>query len=382
MLHPGLSIGGRAWQSNGGPSRRHPARALPFSLEVPLPDGPGQLVSVILVGVFALYADPDTEPAGAIGATLQLADSGGSAWRQNMILGRHYGPGGCPSLEDRSFSSELLGYTTYEGATYCVQGLRFQVDTRNPGKGLVFRDLGTPASFIIFDVLFEYEVVPVCPFRGHGNQISLSDVGKILRLRERGKFEEALQQLRTSVMKVQDIDEARGMALTFIAVVCAAMLELEESRLLHSVQLAAARQMEVCHTGEDIANCAIEICSGVVEDVFMTSRGREDPLITRALGFLDKNYASSISDCELAEKMGLSTSHFRFLFREHLGQPFHKYLISLRLEKARDILLAGGLTVSEVAEHVGFTSAAHFTRAFTKRFGASPSAFRQRRDSA
>ena len=79
----------------------------------------------------------------------------------------------------------------------------------------------------------------------------------------------------------------------------------------------------------------------------------------------------------MAQQLGLSTSHFRYLFKQATGQPFHKYLVSLRLEKARRMLVEQGLPVSTVAKAVGFSALSHFSRAFAQRFSVSPTSLRR-----
>src|SRR5947207_3153531 len=62
--------GQAAWQSNGGPTRTHPARSLPFSFEIKLAEKSGSLVRIHLIGIFALYADKNSESFGTLGASV------------------------------------------------------------------------------------------------------------------------------------------------------------------------------------------------------------------------------------------------------------------------------------------------------------------------
>jgi two-component system response regulator YesN len=103
-----------------------------------------------------------------------------------------------------------------------------------------------------------------------------------------------------------------------------------------------------------------------------------DRLMDRALSYIDRNFAKPISDAVIAEHVGLSTSHFRFLFKQATGQPFHKYLIAARLERAHQMLLTLDATsVGAVAKAVGFVGLSHFSRAFTQRFSVSPANVRK-----
>ena len=81
-----------AWQSNGGPTRGHPARSLPFSFEAKVPERQGKLYRVHMIGIFALHGDSQSEALGTLGATVQLlAGDGETVQRYDLINGRHYG---------------------------------------------------------------------------------------------------------------------------------------------------------------------------------------------------------------------------------------------------------------------------------------------------
>ena len=79
------------WQSNGGPTRKHPARALPFSLDADLPRDSGRLTRIHLLGVFSIFAGKEVEAVGTLGANVQLADSQSISFRQDLLNGTHYG---------------------------------------------------------------------------------------------------------------------------------------------------------------------------------------------------------------------------------------------------------------------------------------------------
>jgi AraC-like DNA-binding protein len=110
----------------------------------------------------------------------------------------------------------------------------------------------------------------------------------------------------------------------------------------------------------------------VADSLIPTADGPSAYLMDKALSYVDRNYARELSDIDIAGLVGLSTSHFRFLFRQSTGQPVPRYLASLRPDMAKQLLNEGGLTVSDAAKAVGFTGLAHFSRAFHSRFKMSP----------
>jgi len=79
-----------------------------------------------------------------------------------------------------------------------------------------------------------------------------------------------------------------------------------------------------------------------------------------------------------AELLHLTERTFTRRFRAATGQPPLDYVLSLRLERARNLLERGRLPVEEVAAQVGYADASHFRRLFKKRIGLTPGEYRRR----
>ncbi len=75
---------------------------------------------------------------------------------------------------------------------------------------------------------------------------------------------------------------------------------------------------------------------------------------------------------QLSAEVSMSPFRFARVFRELIGMPPHKYLIRLRLLRARD-LLQSGATVTNACYAVGFNNLSHFIRTFHRCFGVVPS---------
>jgi AraC-like DNA-binding protein len=83
---------------------------------------------------------------------------------------------------------------------------------------------------------------------------------------------------------------------------------------------------------------------------------------------------------QVAAGVGISTRHLSRVFAE-AGTSVPKHMLNRRLDAAQAMLLkpaASSLTIAEVAHHCGFTSAAHFSSAFTARYGERPTDVRRR----
>jgi AraC family transcriptional regulator len=101
-----------------------------------------------------------------------------------------------------------------------------------------------------------------------------------------------------------------------------------------------------------------------------------DKRIERAYDILKKRFQEKILLEDLAGKVKLSPFHFHRLFKAEMGESPAECLNNIRLERSAHIL-KGKIhkSISEVALRCGFSSGATFTRAFSKKFGMSPSAF-------
>lgn len=108
---------------------------------------------------------------------------------------------------------------------------------------------------------------------------------------------------------------------------------------------------------------------------------KEKNKISAARQFVGDNYQRKLSVSEVARLVGLSASRFSHLFKEETGTSFVNYVNRYRIERAKELLVNSKLTVTEIADAVGFQSLPHFNRIFRKLESRSPSAHRRRPDS-
>lgn len=82
---------------------------------------------------------------------------------------------------------------------------------------------------------------------------------------------------------------------------------------------------------------------------------------------------------QLARLVGTNEKRLSRAFREDLGQTVFEYLRGERLRIAQRLLTTTSLSVANIAEEIGFSSAANFATAFRDRFGVTPSTYRDER---
>ena len=104
--------------------------------------------------------------------------------------------------------------------------------------------------------------------------------------------------------------------------------------------------------------------------------------LLRVRDLIDRAYAARLDVDALARSAWVSPSYFRRSFKAAFGETPHQYLTSRRLERAKALLRAGDLSVTEVCHAVGFSSLGSFSSQFRRVVGESPSAYRRRVDHA
>jgi AraC-like DNA-binding protein len=93
---------------------------------------------------------------------------------------------------------------------------------------------------------------------------------------------------------------------------------------------------------------------------------------------MDRAYAGPLDVPALARRAGVSRAHFTRSFKLTFGETPHQYLMSRRMERAKSLLRAGELSVTDVCFAVGFSSLGSFSTQFRRFVGESPSAYRAR----
>lgn len=98
--------------------------------------------------------------------------------------------------------------------------------------------------------------------------------------------------------------------------------------------------------------------------------------LRRVLDFLEAHLDRDVTLSELAEVAGLSMYHFAHQFKVATGMAPHAYLISRRVERAKELLSRTNLPIATVAATTGFSHQSHLNRHFKRLVGTTPARFR------
>ena len=103
-----------------------------------------------------------------------------------------------------------------------------------------------------------------------------------------------------------------------------------------------------------------------------------DLAVRKAIEIIEHRYGDRLSLVQLGRETGMSRCRLSHRFSEAVGVSLRKYLLTVRLEHAKDLLADGRVSITEVAQEVGFGDLPRFDKLFRRYTGFTPSAFRAR----
>ena len=131
-------------------------------------------------------------------------------------------------------------------------------------------------------------------------------------------------------------------------------------------------------------NEALDHMTGVLER--MPPQQEPDPqpeeespnsfLLRQAQAYIAAHCGEHLSLQEVADHCYVSQWHLSKLLNNQLGQSFYDLLNTVRVRRAKELMTDPTLRLSEIAERVGYTDTAHFSRVFKKLEGVAPGEWR------
>lgn len=107
------------------------------------------------------------------------------------------------------------------------------------------------------------------------------------------------------------------------------------------------------------------------------TQGKDKQFINEFMALIEENYRNpDYSVDKMYKPLKMSRVQLYRKVKALLNCSVSEYLTTVRLQKARQMLIAGQLTIAEVAYESGFSSPAYFSTAFKNKFGISPSEFK------
>ncbi len=103
----------------------------------------------------------------------------------------------------------------------------------------------------------------------------------------------------------------------------------------------------------------------------------QDTAVNTAINFIEKNYKNNLDVDAICSSVGFSKFYFCKLFKEHTGTTIHQYLTEYRITKSKELLSYSKLSLTAIANSVGYKNVLTYTRNFERLQHMTPSEYRK-----
>ena len=104
---------------------------------------------------------------------------------------------------------------------------------------------------------------------------------------------------------------------------------------------------------------------------------KRNQFISEMLLYFDANWDKAVTSKDAARMFSYSQEHFCKIFKDNMGKTFSRFLIELKVHKAKE-LLDSGMKAGDVMEQIGINNYSYFYRSFKRFYGVSPESFKRK----
>ena len=141
--------------------------------------------------------------------------------------------------------------------------------------------------------------------------------------------------------------------------------EPEQRRMLERIAQAKTRQG------------LKETIERLLSQIKKTERTIDNLLVKRAVAMIQEFYCFGITLDEIAAKLGITPEYLGMQFHQEMGVNFSAYVRTMRINKAKELLIRTQLKLYEIAEQVGYSDAKYFSKVFKAETGQLPAEYRK-----
>lgn len=132
----------------------------------------------------------------------------------------------------------------------------------------------------------------------------------------------------------------------------------------------------------DIVEELPEVIQRIVDILNAPSDGTKEPkdteinLYDQIAQYLDLRYKEDFSLSDIANELHANPSYISRLYKKKTGKNLFDEVVSRRMDKAKEYLIASDMKINDIAEYVGFNDPSYFSRLFKKLYGITPKEYR------
>ncbi|WP_089741642.1 response regulator transcription factor [Gracilibacillus ureilyticus] len=149
---------------------------------------------------------------------------------------------------------------------------------------------------------------------------------------------------------------------------------ISKEKLMEAVEKALSIEEQIERSG---------VMNKIIDEKWMHTREEVhyNRAIREALDYIESYFPNELTLKQVAEEVHLNASYLSGLFKDELDMTFSEYLTRRRIQEAKRLLLTTDLTVTEIAEKIGYQTSKYFIKIFKQYENNTPHAYRKQNES-
>ncbi|KRN27578.1 transcriptional regulator, AraC family [Lactobacillus selangorensis] len=139
------------------------------------------------------------------------------------------------------------------------------------------------------------------------------------------------------------------------------------------------QEIEQMPSIDDLHNYILNIGLNFIQKIQHSKRTNSLPLVTKAQDYIAKNISHTISVSDIASYLGISSSYLMKLFKESTHMTVGAYITERKIQEAKTLLAYTSNSIADIANQLGYSDQAYFSRQFSKVTAHSPFKYRQQK---
>lgn len=178
-----------------------------------------------------------------------------------------------------------------------------------------------------------------------------------------------------NIRKLTDsLETYRGESFQFLCVVMGVFQDHEKQ--MERVDMVSYSEIKDLESFEKIEQYVRQKICKITEKLEAAKSGSSNRTILQLLAYINEHFCEPIGLNELAEKVKMNPAYLCILFKEEVGCSYIKYLTSLRIKYAKELLCKGNKVV-EISEMIGYNDYRYFCEIFKKNVGMTPNEYKR-----
>ena len=149
---------------------------------------------------------------------------------------------------------------------------------------------------------------------------------------------------------------------------------LENIKAIYSVR---GERAAVLKTQNLFLNIWIQLYENIQIESQRKPQNDDLSVLRNMIGFIQQNYTAKVTLSDIAASGAIGQSKCCKLFAKYIGQTPNMYLTQYRLDKGTFFLKNTDMTITEIANAIGFNGSSYYAETFRKWYGKSPSEYKQ-----